>query len=288
MSIDCLYRERAVSCGRDRTVRLWKVRCACAGCRVCGTHTHSPPCRHPLVSCQIPEDSHLVLRGPSASLSAECVRVVAESWFVCGSQDGSLGLYHLSRKKPVVVVPRAHGDGPTPLAGASWSAGLAAVTAAHFRWLHVVVLAADPWVSSLAVLPNTDLVASGAGDGVVKLWRVTPQNRGGSGDDESAVGLVASVPVVGAVPRPARVWQCLTHPSSPLTACVSLRGWMCLAGSAEGVRERPRVCAVGSVPGCCRGPGAPSGSVVVPQGSQERPRACQAAARYAQGCCSEK
>ena len=26
LSIDALYKERAVSCGRDRTVRMWKVR----------------------------------------------------------------------------------------------------------------------------------------------------------------------------------------------------------------------------------------------------------------------
>jgi hypothetical protein len=67
---------------------------------------------------QIPEDSHLVLRAPVASTSVECVRILSEAWFVAGAQDGSLALYHSSKKKPIAVVDRAHGDGPVPAAGA--------------------------------------------------------------------------------------------------------------------------------------------------------------------------
>ena len=38
------------------------------------------------------------------------MRILAEAWFVAGAQDGSLALYHSSKKKPVSVVQGAHGE----------------------------------------------------------------------------------------------------------------------------------------------------------------------------------
>jgi hypothetical protein len=79
---------------------------------------HIQTCMYVCGFVQIPEDSHLVLRSSVASTSLECVKIVSESWFVCGAQDGSLGMYHASKKKPISMVTRAHGDGPTPMSGA--------------------------------------------------------------------------------------------------------------------------------------------------------------------------
>ena len=53
-------------------------------------------------------------------------------------------------------------------------------------------------MTALAVLPNSDLVASGSGDGFIRLWRVVPQRAGaaegaGAGAGASAAGTPRSL-----------------------------------------------------------------------------------------------
>jgi len=108
--IDSYITERALTCGNDCSVRLWKVA----------------------------EESQLLFHGQS--LSIDCIRIVNHEWFVTGSQDGSLGLWKITKKKPSYLIQGAHN-------------GL--------------------WVTSLAVLPNSDLVASGSYDGWINLYRFT-------------------------------------------------------------------------------------------------------------------
>ncbi len=36
------------------------------------------------------------------------------------------------------------------------------------------------WVQSLSLAPGSDLLASGAGDGVIRLWQITPNKTGGA------------------------------------------------------------------------------------------------------------
>lgn len=112
--LDALYKERVVSCGRDRSVRLWKI----------------------------PEETQLVFYGNSGSM--DCVKMVNDEFYVTGGDDGSLSLWSNARKKPVHVVANAHGG---------------------------------KWISSVGVLPRSDLVASGSSDGVIRLWRADLQQR---------------------------------------------------------------------------------------------------------------
>ena len=58
MGIDSLYKERATSCGEDKTCRIWKI----------------------------VEESQLLYRGHSASI--DCLSLVNEELFVTGAQDG--------------------------------------------------------------------------------------------------------------------------------------------------------------------------------------------------------
>jgi ribosomal RNA-processing protein 9 len=112
--LDALYKERVVSCGRDRSVRMWKI----------------------------PEETQLVFYGNSGSM--DCVKMVNDEFYVTGGDDGSLSLWSNARKKPVHVVHGAH-DGK--------------------------------WISSVGVLPRTDLVASGSSDGAIRLWRADLRER---------------------------------------------------------------------------------------------------------------
>ena len=66
----------------------------------------------------------------------------------------------------------------------------------------VAVGPADPWVSALAVLSNSDLVASGSGDGFVKLWQATvPAASTPAYGERASLTNVASIPVVRRLPH---------------------------------------------------------------------------------------
>lgn len=107
-------KERAVSCGRDGTMRLYKVL----------------------------DESQLVFRR-ALTTTLDALAMVNEQRFVTGGDDGVLSLWHVNKKRPVAVVENAHGEGT----------------------------GCDTWVSAVAAGPNTDLAASGGGDGCVRLWR---------------------------------------------------------------------------------------------------------------------
>uniref|UniRef100_M4BH40 Uncharacterized protein n=1 Tax=Hyaloperonospora arabidopsidis (strain Emoy2) TaxID=559515 RepID=M4BH40_HYAAE len=126
--LDSLYKERVVSCGRDRSVRVWKI----------------------------PEETQLVFYGNSGSM--DCVRMITDEYYVTGGDDGSLSLWFNGRKKPVCVISNAHGG---------------------------------KWISSLAVMPRTDLVASGSSDGQIRLWQADLQGR--------TMTSVATIPLEGFV-----------------------------------------------------------------------------------------
>ena len=114
---------------------------------------------------KIPEDTHLVFRGQTASVSLECVKCINDTWFACGAQDGSLSLYTAAKKKPAVTVTGAH---PAPAAG-------------------------ETWVNSLACLATTDLLASGSCDGFVRLWEA---NTGQLTGERASLNPVAEIPMV--------------------------------------------------------------------------------------------
>jgi ribosomal RNA-processing protein 9 len=76
--IDMRTAERAVTCGRDRSLRLWKI----------------------------PEESQLVYNGKGVM---DCVAMVTGEDSVSGSDDGMISMWHVSKKKAVFEVPKAHG-----------------------------------------------------------------------------------------------------------------------------------------------------------------------------------
>lgn len=112
-AVDSFAKERALSCGRDGTMRLYKVL----------------------------DGSQLVFRRSMTS-SLDAVTMVNEQRFLSGGDDGAVSLWHVNKKRPVSTIQNAHGSGT----------------------------GADAWISSVAAGRNTDLAATGAGDGFVRLW----------------------------------------------------------------------------------------------------------------------
>uniref|UniRef100_A0A6M2CW88 U3 small nucleolar RNA-interacting protein 2 n=1 Tax=Rhipicephalus microplus TaxID=6941 RepID=A0A6M2CW88_RHIMP len=110
---------------------------------------------------KIPEESQLVYQ--SHNCSVDCAKMINEQHFVSGADDGSLSLWSALKKKPTSVHHQAHGsqDG------------------------------APRWITAVASLRCTDLIASGSWNGEVKLWS--------SGDECKKLKEVASIPVEGFV-----------------------------------------------------------------------------------------
>ncbi|KAL2263482.1 hypothetical protein VTK26DRAFT_6598 [Humicola hyalothermophila] len=167
LDIDALAQERCVSVGaRDRTARYWKV----------------------------PEESQLVFRGggeggssssssskknklppgidPASAAhegSMDRVAMLDDDIFVTGSDNGDLALWSTQRKKPLHVVPRAHGIEP-PLDPSESSADAAPDPS--------VVPAPQPrGITALRTVPYSDVILTGSWDGCVRVWRLSDDKR---------------------------------------------------------------------------------------------------------------
>lgn len=148
LTVDCLRKERALTVGRDRTMHLWKV----------------------------PEESRLIFRAPASSL--ECCCFINNDEFLSGSDDGSVELWSVLRKKPVSIIRNAHALLSTEKEGGVNDNRMAngdAETDGHK--VDNPCSTAHSWVSSVAVCRNSDLAASGAGNGCVRLWAIETENR---------------------------------------------------------------------------------------------------------------
>ena len=83
LAIDALRAERALSCGADRTCRVWKIA----------------------------EESQLVFRGHC--LTIESAAYVTGGEWISGSADGSVQFWRSTKKKPVFSARDAHGISPS-------------------------------------------------------------------------------------------------------------------------------------------------------------------------------
>ena len=170
VDIAALAQERCLSVGaRDRTARLWKV----------------------------VEETQLVFRGggnikekkrpqtepdqngteiatinQQSEGSIDRVAMIDEETFVTGSDNGSLSLWTLQKKKPVFTVPTAHGLDP-PLTLEESSA----------EQPHILAQMTPPTtqqprsITALTTVPYSDLILSGSWDGHVRAWRVSDDKR---------------------------------------------------------------------------------------------------------------
>ncbi|XP_067417267.1 LOW QUALITY PROTEIN: U3 small nucleolar RNA-interacting protein 2 [Emydura macquarii macquarii] len=98
---------------------------------------------------KIPEESQLVFYGHQGSI--DCVQLINEEHMVSGADDGSVALWGLSKKKPLATVRQAHST-------------------------HGAQGLEQPyWISAVAALLNSDVVATGASrcshGASVRLWK---------------------------------------------------------------------------------------------------------------------
>ncbi|KAL9224321.1 hypothetical protein vseg_000367 [Gypsophila vaccaria] len=151
LSIDCLRKERVLTAGRDRQMCFWKV----------------------------PEETHLVFRS---SASLECCCLVGNDEFLSGSDDGSIQLWSVTRKKPVCIFKNAHAL-PTAKKPVDLNYDVAMSNGnpdieGDLQEPNTPSSTSRSWVGAVSVCRNSDFAASGAGNGLVQLWAIESEARG--------------------------------------------------------------------------------------------------------------
>lgn len=138
LGIDSFIKERCVTCGaRDRSVRMWKI----------------------------VEESQLVFNGTHFD-SIDCISMLNEEFFLTGSNDGTLAMWCINKKKPLSTIKNAHQKSPS-------SNGLDAQM--MLNGMNILNgnsnYKSTGWISSICAYHNSDLIASGSDDGYIRIWQ---------------------------------------------------------------------------------------------------------------------
>lgn len=97
---------------------------------------------------KISEESQLIYNGHSGSI--ENVKLINDENFISSGDDGSLCVWSTLKKKPLCMVPLVHGKSSNGVAN---------------------------WISAIATLLNSDLIASGSCDGHIRIWKLSENGR---------------------------------------------------------------------------------------------------------------
>ena len=179
--------ERCVSVGgRDRTARLWKVveesQLVFRGGGLASIGKHDEPTGDAQIDSESNNAAQMMApRVPEQSLDR--VLQIDTQLFVTGSDNGSLSLYSLHKKKPLHVLPLAHGYDPPLPASRSWSEVNAPDRKTN----------AEPtprYITAIAGIPFSDLFVTGSWDGDVRVWRLNEDLK-----NIERLGVVSSEPI---------------------------------------------------------------------------------------------
>ena len=128
---------------------------------------------------KVPEESQLVFRANHVNLES-CAFITQGEW-ITGDGMGNVQLWNTAKKKPTFTARNAHVADSSDLDGSAGSVGGDVCR----------------WVGAVTACPGSDLLASGAGDGIIRLWKVSDGGRGDGG--RRALEDVGAVPVRGFV-----------------------------------------------------------------------------------------
>ncbi|KAJ0250198.1 WD40 repeat-containing protein [Hirschfeldia incana] len=150
LAIDALRKDRALTVGRDRTMLLHKMS----------------------------EGSRTIYRAPASSLESCCF--ISDTEYLSGSDNGTVALWGMLKKKPVFLLKNAH---------SVVADGIATSENGDNGHVEYNNSSTSSWVSSVAVCRGSDLAASGAGNGFVHLMAV----------EASAIRPLVKLPLTGFV-----------------------------------------------------------------------------------------
>ncbi|KAJ6499451.1 WD40-repeat-containing domain protein [Mycena sanguinolenta] len=190
LALDALRSETCVSVGgRDKTVRYWKIveekqLVFRGGGRSRVREVLEGGLRGEDEGDDVDEDSV----EPTSSAKAkgkerekftkfiegsmECVAMIDETTFVSGGDSGSLCLWTTQKKKPIFTQALSHGFNEVPSATEG-------------------IIQTPRWVTAVASLRYSDLIASGSWEGHIRIWKLDAKLK--------SFALVGTVPAPGVV-----------------------------------------------------------------------------------------
>ncbi|KAK3710272.1 pre-rRNA processing protein [Vermiconidia calcicola] len=176
VDVSALGQEKCVTAGaRDRTARLWKVveesQLVFRGGGAPGTSKALETLRR-----AYSDDSGMEREDNTAyhEGSIDRIAMVDEDMFVTASDNGSLSLWNINKKKAVYTLPLAHGLHPAlPLEQASAEQEPDDTLDEKGRG------GKQPrWITALATIPFSDVIVTGSWDGYVRAWKISEDRRG--------------------------------------------------------------------------------------------------------------
>ncbi|CBZ30167.1 conserved hypothetical protein [Leishmania mexicana MHOM/GT/2001/U1103] len=179
--LDCLRKETAATVGEDGTMRFWKMDAATQQAY------NYAPARRPEKSLT-PDAA--ASAPPPPSVVMDTVAMLNESIIVAGARDGAVVVFDVNRRKPLVFVPAAHGDGfigdgtglekaAAQLAEEDDGDRVARDNATGSSSGTVAAQRRNPNpITAVAAVPYADVVATGSYDGVVRVWHVVGVGAG--------------------------------------------------------------------------------------------------------------
>ncbi|SCW02369.1 LAFE_0F04918g1_1 [Lachancea fermentati] len=181
VDISALSMERCVTVGsRDRTAMLWKIadetRLTFRGGddperllkKWLKANTEQLANGEQKVP---PEEEWPIFYGEG---SIDCVTMVDDTHFITGSDNGSISLWSLSKKKPVFTRRSAHGLIPSPLPReiSAESSEKACEVQLQGR-----KLSKPYWITALHAIPYSNVFFSGSWNGTINVWKISENLR---------------------------------------------------------------------------------------------------------------
>lgn len=172
--IDALAQEKCVSVGtRDRTARMWKVveetQLVFRGGGTGGSERKNKAAND---AAAAPVDRQSLAHEGSM----DRVAMIDDELFVTGSDNGALALWSTQKKKPLSVIPRAHGIDAVMDGRDKYDAALADPNS-NASAKNPPPAPQPRWITALRTIPYSDVVFSGSWDGCVRVWRLSKDKR---------------------------------------------------------------------------------------------------------------
>ena len=197
--ISALGQERCVTVGsRDRCAMLWKIadetRLTFRG----GENEKKK-------KKKIRDDDEMDLDDKQeeheekffAEGSIDCVSMIDDTYFVTGSDNGSISLWSLAKKKPIFIQHCAHGVLPSVASDKASAENDPALREQQ------VPQPQPYWITSLHAIPYSNVFFSGSWNGTIKVWKLEDNLRSFTplGELPNAKGIVTRIDVAESGPH---------------------------------------------------------------------------------------
>lgn len=167
VDVAALNEEKCVTVGaRDRTARYWRIVEESQLVFRGGGNTNSASARKKRGEDGLTPDIKQYNEG-----CIDRVAMVDEETFVTGSDNGTISLWNIQKKKAIFNLPLAHGLVAPP------NPEDVSAEADPENDVSVFKEEQPRWITALAAVPFTNIIISGSWDGQVRAWKISEDKR---------------------------------------------------------------------------------------------------------------